>query len=199
MTSAPLPDPAAIQSRAARDLAFIRQTMARSGRFTAVSGQGGVAIGLLGLVTAWVAHRQPSPGAWLATWLAAAAVGAVVTGAFTVVKARRTATPLLRGVGRQFLFSLAPAALVAALLTIPLYTAGRHELLPALWLLHYGAGVLAAGAFSVPAVPAMGLCFLGLGVAALLVPVGLGDSLLGAGFGGLNLLFGAIVWRRHGG
>jgi hypothetical protein len=45
----------------------------------------------------------------------------------------------------------------------------------------------------------MGLSFLGLGVAALLVPVGFGDSLLGAGFGGLNLLFGAIVWRRHGG
>ena len=191
--------PEALHSRAARDLAFIRDTMARSGRFTAVAGKGGVAIGVLGLLAAWVAQGQRSDETWLLTWLAAAAIGGTVEGAFLAAKSRRMKVPLLRGAGRQFLFSLAPAATVAALLTMPLYSAGRVELLPALWLLHYGAGVLSAGVFSVAAVPAMGLSFLGLGVVALLCPPGYGDVLLACGFGGLNIAFGALIWRRHGG
>jgi hypothetical protein len=196
---ASLLDPDALETRAARDLAFIRSTMARSGRFTAVSGKGGVAIGLLGLATAWVAHRQTTAAAWLLSWLVAAALGAAIEGTLLVAKARRTNEPLLRGVGRQFLFSLAPAATVAALLTMPLFSAGQLELLSALWLLCYGAGVLSAGVFSVPAVPAMGLCFLMLGTASLLCPPGFGDVFLAGGFGGLDLLFGALIWRRHGG
>jgi hypothetical protein len=199
MPPARLLEPVALESRAARDLAFIRDTMARSGRFTAVSGKGGVAIGLVGLATAWIAHRQPTSGAWLATWLVAAALGASIEGVFLFAKARRKKEPLLRGVGRQFLFSLAPAATVAALFTLPLYSAGQVELLPALWLLCYGSGVISAGVFSVPAVPAMGLCFLALGTAALLSPPGLGDAFLAGGFGGLDLIFGAWIWRRYGG
>jgi hypothetical protein len=37
-----------------------------------------------------------------------------------------------------------------------------------------------------------------LGVVALLVPAW-GNALLAAGFGGLNLLFGIFIARRHGG
>jgi hypothetical protein len=191
--------PEALQTRAARDLAYIRDTMARSGRFTAVSGKGGVAIGSIGLAAAWVAHRQTSDADWLAIWLGAAAVGAVVEASFLVAKARRLKVPLSRGAGRQFLFSLAPAAAVAAVLTPPLYSAGLVELLPAVWLLHYGAGILSAGVFSVPAVPAMGISFLVLGGVSLLFPAGFGDLFLGAGFGVLNLVFGAVIWSRHGG
>jgi hypothetical protein len=38
-----------------------------------------------------------------------------------------------------------------------------------------------------------------LGVAAAFVPLGVGNLLLGAGFGGLHIIFGLIIARNHGG
>ncbi|MFZ5784854.1 MAG: hypothetical protein ACOY3Y_00295, partial [Acidobacteriota bacterium] len=72
-------------------------------------------------------------------------------------------------------------------------------LLPALWLLLYGVAVIAAGAHSVPPVPIMGACFLGLGALALAAPLRWGDALLAAAFGGLHIGFGAWIARRFGG
>jgi hypothetical protein len=80
-----------------------------------------------------------------------------------------------------------------------LYRGGFAVLLPGTWLVLYGTGVLAAGAFSVSAVPAMGLGFLVLGTVAMLGPASWGDALLAGGFGGLHLLFGVIIARRYGG
>jgi hypothetical protein len=45
----------------------------------------------------------------------------------------------------------------------------------------------------------MGAGFMLLGALASLVPLGASNILLGAGFGGLHILFGLVIARRYGG
>jgi len=109
------------------------------------------------------------------------------------------AASLLSGSGRKFALSLLPSLAVGALLTVVLYRAGLAALLPGTWLVLYGSGVVAAGAFSVGVVPVMGGGFLVLGTVALLGPASWGNGLLAAGFGGLHVVCGIVIARRYGG
>ena len=99
----------------------------------------------------------------------------------------------------KLLILLVTPLMAAALLTVVLYRANLVGLLPGIWLLLYGVGVVAAGTFSVKVVPAMGICFILLGTIALFGPAGWGSWLLAAGFGGLHVVFGMIIARRYGG
>lgn len=184
--------------RADADLRYIRDAMERAGSFTAVSGWGTVAMGATALAAAVVAARQPTFGRWLAVWLAEAALAVVVGGVAIARKARRTGTSLVAPPARKFATGFAPAIAVGAVLTAALARAGAVDLVPGAWLSLYGCAVVAGGAFSVPAVPLAGVCFLVLGAAALVVPEA-GDVLLALGFGAVNLGFGAWIARRHGG
>ena len=189
----------AVHGKAASDLAYIRDTMDRSSRFTAVSGWGGVWTAAVAFAAAPLAHGQASAGRWLATWIAAAVLGFAVGGASIVLKARRSREPLARGAGRRFALGLGPPVFVGGLLTVALHSAGATALLPATWLLVFGAGLVTVGAWSVPAVPAMGLAFLSAGAAAVFAGPDWGDYFMAAGFGGINLAGGAYVVRKYGG
>ena len=181
------------------NLSFIRRTMERATAFTAVPGWGGVMMGIVALIAAMVASRAGTPLAWVVTWLAAAAAALLIGGWAMAVKARRAGTPLLTWSGRRFVLSFLPPLAVGVLLTIEQVSSGRMHLLPGVWLLLYGSGVVTGGAFSVRAVPVMGICFMLLGVAALFGPAPWGNPLMAAGFGGLQIVFGLLIARRHGG
>ena len=181
------------------NLSFIRRTMERATEFTAVPGWGGVAMGVTALAAALVAGRATSSTAWVRYWLAAAVVALVIGGWAMAVKARRAGTPVLSWSGRRFVLSFLPPLAVGALLTLALVDHGVFQALPGMWLLLYGTGVVTGGAFSVRAVPVMGICFMLLGTVALFGPAAWGNPLMAVGFGGLHLAFGMLIARRHGG
>ncbi|HEV2348808.1 MAG TPA: hypothetical protein VG028_03075 [Terriglobia bacterium] len=192
-------EPIPIENHAMENIRFIRETMERSGAFTAVPGWGGVIIGATALAAAFAASRQTGPQAWLAVWLIEVLVALSVAAWTTYQKASAVNLPLFSGPGRKFAISLAPPLLAGALLTVVLYRGGIVGALPGMWLLLYGAGVVTGGAFSVKVVPVMGLCFMLAGALALFAPAGWGNGFMAAGFGGLHVLFGIIIARRYGG
>ncbi len=190
---------AAPHVQALENIQYIRETMERSHAFTAVPGWGGAAMGLAALGAALVAARQSSPKAWLLTWLVAAAVALAIGLWATLRKIRASRLPLFSGAARKFALSLAPPLAAGALLTVELYRQHFYGVIPATWLLLYGAAVLTAGTFSVRVVPVMGLCFMALGGVALFCPEAWGNAFLALGFGGLQIIFGIIIARRYGG
>ena len=198
-------------------LRFIRETMARTATFTAVPGWGGVAMGVTALIAAAMAYQQETVVGWLRVWTAEALVGFALGAFFTAQKARKHAVPLLSGQGRKFLLGLLPMLLVGVALTLAIYAydvgptkeyfvrqgvlnaKASIRLLPGLWLMLYGAGVAAAGMFSIRAIPLMGAGFLLLGALALLAPAVWGLLFLALGFGGLHIAFGLYIARNYGG
>jgi hypothetical protein len=191
--------PAPLHAHAIEDLRFIRETMENAASFTAVPGWGGVAMGVTALATACVAPLPTSAKAWLITWLAAALCAFAFGALATYWKARRAGTPVLTRPGRKFLLSLFPPLLAGAVISLAIYGTEVGRLLPSLWLLLYGIGVISAGTFSVRVVPVMGSCFMLAGVAALFCPAAWANAVMAAGFGGLHILFGTIIARRYGG
>jgi len=201
------PDGAPPGLNAAEDLRFIRQTMERSSVFTAVPGWGMVAIGCTALPAAWLAASRAFDLHWLQVWITEAVLAISISIVAIQNKAARHGLPWTSGPGRKVALSFAPPVTAAALLTIPLLRAGLGHALPGAWLLLYGCGVIAGGAFSVSIVPVMGVCFMMLGALALFLPaffspafpLSFGNWAMVAGFGGLHILFGTWIARRHGG
>ncbi len=191
------------ESAAVRDaigsLRYIRETIERSERFSAIPGWGGVAMGVIAVIAAIVANNTSSPGAWLSVWVLAAGAAALTGVVTIIIKARRTGTPLLSGAGRKFSIGLLPTLFVASVLTLVLFRADLYHLLPGLWLLMFGLATVTAGMWSVPLVPVMGFCYMVLGVAAFVVPPQWGDMMMALGFGGLNIGFGVVIGRWYGG
>src|SRR5687767_8549064 len=124
-----------LHGRAMDNLAFIRDTMEAAGSFTAVSGWGMVAIGVLAIGVAAVASMQATPLAALNIWLAAAVLSPIIMMWAMVRKSRSAKMPLLSGPGRKFVLSFSPPMFVGALLTFVLYQAGLVQAIPGVWLL----------------------------------------------------------------
>ena len=198
-TSVPRPRLPSLDARAADDLRFIRATMERAVSFTAVPGWGAVAMGAVGLSAAALAARATSDAAWLATWLVAAGVASLIGAADVVHKARASGSSLRARPASGIALALAPVFFSGVCLTAALVSAGRFDLLPGLWLVLYGAGVVGASAFTLRAVRWMGAAFLLVGAATLAAPAGWGNVGLGFGFGAIHVAFGLSIARRRDG
>lgn len=187
-----------IDSRAADNLRFIRDTMERAASFTAVPGWGGVVIGLSAVIAGLVAMRRPLDEQF-SVWLGEALIACVVAIAFVRWKSRKISTPLKSKPARRALLSFVPPLLAGAILTGVLFQLQQLSVIAGMWLLLYGVAVVTGGAFSVRIVPVMGICFMMCGALALISPAAWQNAWLTGGFGGVHVIFGFLIARRHGG
>jgi hypothetical protein len=117
--------------------------------------------------------------------------------------ARQGISPSARP-GRFAALSLTPSVIVAIVLTVKLVldvekgVANGQPLryVAPIWMMCYGAGVYAAGLFSVRLPRLLGLAFIFLGVLGLLVFETYGLILVALSFGLMHVLFGIVVLRR---
>lgn len=194
--------PAPIHEHALSNLRYIRDAMERATEFTSIPGWGGLVVGLTAVGATILGHRFLTGGDernWLLLWLGEAIVAALIAGVAMFRKGRRLGVPFDSKPARRFFVSYLAPIIAGAALTYVLGHTGRYDVLPAAWLLLYGTSFVSSGAFSIRVVPVMGVCFMLLGIAACFVPLIPGNVLLGAGFGGLHIIFGLIIARSYGG
>ena len=190
--------PDSLHQHAADNLRFIRATMESATAFTGVSGKGYVLAGISAIFAAWLAAQQTDAATWLGVWMLELLLAGSTTLALTASKTEKQGKSLWSASGRKLLLAFIPAMAIGGVLTLTLFLRNDLSLLPGIWLGIYGAAVTTAGAHSVRIVPVMGIAFMALGTAMLLLPLP-ADLMLAAGLGGLHIVFGILLWRNHGG
>lgn len=188
------PNTVAMDAHAHATLRYIRSSM-DAAALVVTPGSAGIVIGLVG-VTAAALAAGPWRAHWLAVWITAAPLAGLL-GATVMARQQRLQRRTLFGASvRRFVLCLVPALLVGVVLTAADLNDGNLHVVAATWLLLYGCALMAASAQTIPLVAWLGGLFVLLGIVALLLPTNTHNLLLGIGFGGLHLLFGAYLLGR---
>ena len=167
--------------------------------FTAVPGWGMVMLGGTALAVAFLARRVDSQLTWVVLWLGEALLAGLISLVAMVKKTGSLAKLAASIPARKCALSLAPPLAAGAVLTIVMMEQHLYSVLPGMWLILYGVAVITGGAFSVRVIPVMGICFAIFGTLALAMPSNWANGIMAAGFGGLHVVFGLLIARRHGG
>lgn len=192
-------EPVNIGDRAIDNLQFIRETMERSTHFTAVPGYGGMLMGVTALVAAYIANAQVLLRDSLVTWLIEAALAFAIGMLAMWQKSKIGGQSLVSAPARKFALGFAPPLIVGVIVVLGLAKNGYFYVMAPICMLTYGAAVVCGGAFSVRIIPVMGWFFMALGAIAFAIPTYYGNLMMGASFGMLHIIFGAIIARRYGG
>jgi hypothetical protein len=185
-----------LDSHALATLRYIRSTINTAGSVP-VPGSAGLATGMIGLL-AWIL----SSGAllrsyWLPVWIAAALIAAPTGGALVARQSARHGFTLLGTPVRNVLLCLLPCLFAGGVLTVVDLQLGNRHAIAGTWLLLYGCGLVSISAVTCRTIGYLGGCFTLLGCAAFFVPAEYHMGLLGAGFGGLHMLYGLLARRKE--
>lgn len=187
-----------LDSHAAATLRYIRSSMEGAVLF-AVPGSAGIVLGSIAIVATGLCLAPGLHKYWLGIWLCAALVGAVLGSVLILRESslrdlRLVGTPLLK-----FALCLSPSLAAGLVMTAVHWSAGNQHAIPGTWLLLYGCALLTASTATTRIIAALGALFALFGLAALLLPDSLQILMLGAGFGGLHIVFGFLIGRiGHG-
>jgi hypothetical protein len=187
-----------LDSHAAATLRYIRSSMEAAASL-AVPGSTGIASGIVGTLAAIVSSLPALRPHWLIIWLIAAVVAGCVGGALVIQPASLSSLTIGGAPIRRFAMALLPSLFAGAVLTAVHWSSGNLQAIPGTWLLLYGCGLIAGSAATSRAIGILGGSFVAVGLLALLLPAHWHILMLGAGFGGLHLVFGYLTRRAgHG-
>lgn len=192
-------EPINISDRAIDNLRFIRETMERSTSFTAVPGYGGMLMGVTAVVAAYIASTQIYLVDSLVVWLVEAALAFAIGLLAIWQKAKLAGQSLVSTPATKFAFGFAPPLIAGVIIVLGLWKFEHYYVMAPVCIVCYGVAVICGGAFSVRIVPIMGWCFMAAGALAFLTPPKYGNLMMGASFGLLHIIFGAIIAKRYGG
>jgi hypothetical protein len=153
-------------------------------------------MGVIGLLAAVVASTSAMRPHWLAVWLIAAFVASLAGGVLMARQASRQGFTLFGAPVRKFVLGLAPGLFAGAAMTFVQWQAGDLHAMPGTWLLVYGCALISTSASTTKVVGLLGGLFALLGLIAFWLPETLQIVALGAGFGGLHLVFGIVIRNR---
>jgi hypothetical protein len=186
-------------------LETIRTLMERSQCYEHISGYSGLVAGSVVLAGCGVLEADWLPlgprGNFALVWGIAFVVALAAHVRLTLARARRRDEPVWSRQARTVYLALLPCFLASLAVTVSLWRVDRLDLLPALWLMLYGCGVLATSFFAPRSILALGASCFAMGAASL--ATGWGHPLLtmGVGFGITHVAFGAGVlaaeWRKQ--
>ena len=201
------------RDRAAEELKALRQLMERPIRFSTMSGLSGVLAGAAALAGCTVGgyfsgqySGRGALGAHMLIWAGVFLTALVATVVLTRLREIRKGMPLWSKIKERILLIILPVFVAAVGLTGILVARELGQpgpeqwgLIPAIWMVLYGLALWQLGEFSPLEVRLLGAAFLGGG----LVSAALGQQSpywsLGVAFGGLHIVYGVVVWIRHGG
>jgi hypothetical protein len=192
-------DPVSLGDRAIDNLKYIRETMERSTAFTAVPGYGGLLMGVTAIVAAYIANEQATMVGSLRVWFAEACLAFAIGLLAMWQKAKIGGQSLFSAPARKFALSFVPPLIIGVIITLGLWRNEHYYVMAPVCMLCYGAAVVCGGAFSVRVIPILGWCFIALGAITFLVPTSYSNLMMGASFGALHIVFGAIIAKRYGG
>jgi hypothetical protein len=187
-----------LDSHAAATLRYIRSSM-EGAVLLAVPGSAGIVLGTIALLAMALCLAPGLSKYWLGIWLGAALIGAV---AGSILIARESSLRDLRLAGTpllKFALCLSPSLGAGLVMTAVHWYGGNLHAIPGTWLLLYGCALVAASAATTRVIAALGALFILFGLVALLLADDLQIWMLGAGFGGLHIVFGFLIRRMsHG-
>ena len=190
--------------QALSEIHTIRNQVARGTEFRGY-GPASIAVsGILAFLVAalqaqWMAKTSKTdPAAWLAAWVATAAVALLLTGTETFARARRVHVGLAREMVQSAVSQFLPAIVVGFLLTVVIMRVAAQEcwMLPGLWELIFSLGVFASCRFLPRQMFAVGVWYLAAGLfclAAGSATQALSPWSMGVPFGVGQLLVAAVL------
>jgi hypothetical protein len=185
-----------LDSHALATLRYIRATINTAGSVP-VPGSAGVATGMAGLLAAILASGPLMHAYWLPVWIGAGLIAAPAGGALVARQSARSGFTLLGTPVRKVLLCLLPSLFAGGVLTVVYLQLGSRHAIAGTWLLLYGCGLISLSAVTCRTIGYLGGCFALLGCIAFLVPAEYHTALLGAGFGGLHMLYGLLARRKE--
>lgn len=187
---------------ARRDLETIRGLMERARHYRHLPPQAPLLAGLLALGGGYLTHRRFTAGTVMESlgtlglvWGGILVLSLGVQLWLSYLAGRREGCSFWSPLAAEIVHVLWPPLLVGVALTVTLVRYQNLELVAPFWILLYGVGAVASGAYARPAVRVLGLGFLVVGLIDLVHPFPPG-LVLGVTFGLFHLIYGTVLYLR---